>query len=43
MKDDKTYLIHIRECLDRITNYTARGREAFFEDTLTQDGVIRNL
>lgn len=43
MKDDRVYLMHIRDCLTRIAEYTEAGREAFFADTKTQDAVIRNL
>ncbi len=43
MKDDRLYLIHIGECIERIEKYTADGKEAFFADTKTQDAVIRNL
>jgi uncharacterized protein with HEPN domain len=43
MKDDRLYLIHIRECIARIVRYTADGGNAFLEDTKTQDAVIRNL
>ena len=43
MKDDRLYLIYIRECIARIEQYTAGGREAFFADTRTQDAVLRNL
>lgn len=46
MKDDRLYLIHIRECIERIERierYTSSGREAFDADTLIQDGVLRNL
>jgi uncharacterized protein with HEPN domain len=43
MKDERLYLIHIRECIARIEQYTAEGREAFFADTKTQDAVLRNL
>ncbi|MEW6388122.1 MAG: DUF86 domain-containing protein [Thermodesulfobacteriota bacterium] len=43
MKDDKLYLIYITECLDRIKDYTAGGREAFSQSKLIQDGVLRNL
>ena len=43
MKDDKVYLIHIRECVERIEHYTEGGAEAFFSDTRTQDAVLRNL
>ena len=40
---DSLYLIHIRECLARVTEYTSGGREEFMEDTKTQDAVLRNL
>lgn len=43
MKDDKLYLIHVRECIERINLYTAEGKEFFFTDAKTQDAVIRNL
>lgn len=43
MKDNRIYLIHIRDCLERIKQYTADGREAFFADIKTQDAVLRNL
>ena len=43
MKDDRVYLLHIRDCLDRIFEYTREGRAAFLADTRTQDAVIRNL
>jgi uncharacterized protein with HEPN domain len=43
VKDDRVYLNHIRECMDRIAQYTATGRAAFDNDTLIQDAVLRNL
>lgn len=43
MKDDKLYLIHIQECLERVEEYTAKGKDFFFEDHKTQDAVLRNL
>ncbi|HYO14910.1 MAG TPA: DUF86 domain-containing protein [Thermoanaerobaculia bacterium] len=43
MKDDLLYLIHIRECIARIEEYTQEGRDLFLEDTKTQDAVLRNL
>lgn len=43
MKDDRLYLIHITECIERIMRYTALGGETFFSDTLIQDAVLRNL
>ena len=43
MKDDRLYLIHIREAIERIEEYTREGAEAFLEDHKTQDAVLRNL
>jgi uncharacterized protein with HEPN domain len=44
MKDDKLYLIHIGECLERIRSYVSGlDREAFLASSLVQDAVIRNL
>ncbi len=43
MKDDRLYLIHILECIERIERYTADGGDAFMDDTKTQDAVMRNL
>lgn len=43
MKDDKLYLIHILECIERVERYTSDGRNAFFSSRMTQDAVLRNL
>jgi uncharacterized protein with HEPN domain len=43
MKDDRLYLIHIGECIQRIESYVAGGRSAFMASTLVQDAVVRNL
>ncbi len=43
MKDDRIYLLHVRDAIGRILEYTAQGRDAFFADPKTQDAVIRNL
>ena len=43
MKDDRLYLIHIQECIERIERYAEGGRGVFFADTKTQDAVVRNL
>lgn len=43
MKDAAIYLRHIRDAITRIEKYTAQGRKAFFEDSMVQDAVIRNL
>lgn len=43
MKDDRIYIEHILEALQRIAQYTADGEARFFTDTLIQDAVLRNL
>jgi uncharacterized protein with HEPN domain len=43
VKDDRLYLVHIRECIERIEAYVADGREVFLADAKTQDAVLRNL
>lgn len=42
MKDDRLYLIHIKEAIQHIEEYTQDGEEAFFDDGKTQDAVLRN-
>jgi uncharacterized protein with HEPN domain len=42
-KDDRLYLVYIRECIARIEEYTVDGKQAFLTDTKTQDAVLRNL
>ena len=43
MNDDRLYLVHILECIERIITYTADGRASFMASTLIQDAVLRNL
>jgi uncharacterized protein with HEPN domain len=43
MTDDRGYLSDIRDCIDRIEDYTRDGRDAFMASTLIQDGVVRNF
>ena len=44
MRDDKLYLIHISECIERVEKYIAEGgKEAFMASTLIQDALLRNL
>ena len=40
---DALLLAHIRECLQRIHEYTRGARTRFFDSHLVQDAVIRNL
>ena len=43
MKDDRLYLGHILEAIDRILLYGQDGEERFRADMRTQDAIIRNL
>ena len=43
MNKDLLYLESIRDCLERIAEYTATEKPAFLDPRLIQDGVIRNL
>lgn len=43
MKDDRLYLIHITECIQRIRAYIKDGKESFRRSSMVQDAVIRNL
>ena len=44
MKDDRLYLIHIGECIERIVSYVQGiDKEGFIASSLVQDAVIRNL
>lgn len=43
MKDDRVYLLHILECIRRIEEDTADGKDAFLASHTLQDAVLRNL
>jgi uncharacterized protein with HEPN domain len=43
VKDDRLYLGHILEAVDRLLTYGQEGEEVFRRDMKTQDAVIRNL
>ena len=43
MNKDTLYLESMRECLERIDEYTEGGETYFLASGLVQDGVIRNL
>ena len=43
MKDDTAYLHHIQECIRRIVENVAEGRERFMASHTLQDAVLRNL
>lgn len=40
---DRVLLAHMRDCLDRIIEYTHSERVRFDSSRLVQDAVIRNL
>lgn len=42
-KDDRLYLIHIKECIERIERYSVRGEKAFYNDELVQTFIIHNV
>ena len=43
MNKDRLYLESIRDCLERISEYTAGGEQEFLTSRLIQDGGVRNL
>lgn len=43
MKDDRIYMEHVRECIQRIEEYTGMDKTRFMNSLLIQDAVIRNL
>ena len=43
MSDNRLYLIHILESVERIEDYTREGREAFMDSPMVQDAVVRNF
>ena len=43
MKDDRVYLRHILECIRRVEEDTAGGKDAFLASHTLQDAVLRNL
>nr|WP_044200150.1 DUF86 domain-containing protein [Oscillochloris trichoides] len=43
MTDDRTYLGHIIDCIQRIEDYTRDGEAAFMASPIIQDAVVRNF
>ena len=43
MKDERVYLLHIRDAIARIESYISGDKSRFLQDTMIQDAVIRNL
>ena len=42
-QSDRVLLGHIRECIERIREYTSFNRDSFYASRLVQDAVVRNL
>ena len=42
-ESDRVLLVHMRDCLDRILEYTNAERSRFEASRLVQDAVVRNL
>jgi uncharacterized protein with HEPN domain len=43
MKDDALYVAHILECIRRIEENVASGKETFMQSHVLQDATVRNL
>ncbi|MBI3992460.1 MAG: DUF86 domain-containing protein [Candidatus Lambdaproteobacteria bacterium] len=43
MKDDRVYLLHMRDALLQLKSYHAEGMDNFFGDRKTQDATVRNF
>ncbi|HEY4234141.1 MAG TPA: DUF86 domain-containing protein [Lacipirellulaceae bacterium] len=43
MKEDRIYLAHVRDAIERIDVYTSDGHDSFLTSPMIQDAVIRNL
>jgi len=43
VKDERIYLGHIRDAISDIRAYASVGEEAFLEDRMRQDAIIRKL
>jgi len=43
VKDARLYLIHILESIEKVEDYTRKGRDAFMDSPMTQDAVVRNF
>jgi uncharacterized protein with HEPN domain len=43
VKDDRLYIYHVLDCVRRVKRYCQNGEDAFREEELIQDAVLRNL
>jgi len=42
-RSEALYLADVRDAIDKILSYTARGRDVFLADSMIQDAVLRNI
>lgn len=42
-KDNRVYLVHIIECIERIERYTSKGKASFLNDPMAYDATLRKL
>ena len=42
-KSDRTYLLHIRDAINKIEEYASVGKEEFFAKSHWQDAIVRQL
>jgi uncharacterized protein with HEPN domain len=40
---DRTYILHILECIDRVERYANNDRTRFDTDPMVQDAILRSL
>jgi uncharacterized protein with HEPN domain len=43
VKDERAYLLHIRDAIARVLTYTEEGRDTFLSEPMIQDAVLRNM
>jgi uncharacterized protein with HEPN domain len=43
LKDDRTYLLHLRDAIFKVEQYAAVGKQAFLAESHWQDAIIRQL
>ena len=43
MKDDRTYIQHIEECISDINSFVKGNRELFLNDKLVRNATLRSL
>lgn len=43
MKDDRLYLVHIRDCIQSIEEYVKEGEDHFKKSKMVRDAVLRNF